>query len=382
MKGLRGSKRSQAGGAGALLRGLCCAAALGLFPSSFAEAQELRAASPGEVGVSASTRFAVRKLGDAGVSAYRAGDYASASEKLEKAYELMPVPSLALWSARALVQRGLWTQAAERYFSARRLELGPGDPDIQRQARDVAAAERAALMPRIPSLRVRLEGASPRELDVAIDDSPLPAPLVGEDWPVNPGTHVVVGRRGSERVEATSSVAEGEHGEVVLQFVALPTPATLPTPAALPLPAAAPLAPVPVSVAAGASLEAAPSQAAALEVNDVDHERRASLWRSVGWVSSSVGGAALLASGVAAMVADQRHDRWTERGDCVGTVCVEARDGDVKAYNRLVDVSTAGWIGGAALLGGGILLVLSFPAARGPVDVALGPTSARVVGHF
>jgi uncharacterized protein HemY len=69
--------------------------------------------------VDAATRFAVRKLGDAGVSAYRAGDYESASEKLEKAYELMPVPSLGLWSARALVQRGSWTQAAERYLTTR-----------------------------------------------------------------------------------------------------------------------------------------------------------------------------------------------------------------------------------------------------------------------
>jgi hypothetical protein len=61
---------------------------------------------------------------------------------------------------------------------------------------------------------------------------------------------------------------------------------------------------------------------------------------------------------------------------------VETLDADVKAYNQLVDLSTAGWIGGAALLGGGIFLVLTFPGASGAVDVTLGPASASVGGHF
>lgn len=324
----------------------------------------------------AATRFAVRQLGNAGVSAYRAGDYESASEKLEKAYELLPVPSLALWSARALVQRGLWTRAAERYLTARRLALGPGDPKIQLESRQAAASERAALMPRIPSLRVRLEGARAEEVDVSVDGSALPRLLVGENWPVNPGTHAVVGHRGDERVEASASVREGEHADVVLRF-SEPLAATLPPPLA---PTRALTSPAPAAVAP--SPDPAPRLTGAATAGASPVDDGASLWRGVGWVTVGTGGAALLASAFAALMASQRHERWTSRGDCVGNECVEALDEDVKAYNQLVDLSTAGWISGAALLGGGIFLVLTFPAPSGAVDVALGPGSASVGGRF
>lgn len=327
--------------------------------------------------VDAKTRFAVRKLGAAGVSAYHAGDYEGASEKLEKAYELMPVPSLGLWSARALVRRGLWTRAAERYLTTRRLDLGPGDPKIQRQALQAAAAERAALMPRIPSLRVRLEGARAEEVSVSVDGSPLPALLVGEDWPVDPGTHAVVGRRGSEQVEATSSVTEGEHTEVVLHFSTPPRGEPLAAVPQLPL---APPAEATITPTSSHLPAPAPNDAVMDGASPADGGQP--IWRGVGWVSLGAGGAALLASTFAALVASQRHERWTSRGDCVGNGCVEALREEVEAYNRLVDLSTAGWISGAALLGGGIFLVLTFPAASGSVDVALGPASASVGGHF
>ena len=48
------------------------------------------------------TRDAARGLGLSGVEAYQAGDYDVASNRLEKAYSLINVPSLGLWSARAL----------------------------------------------------------------------------------------------------------------------------------------------------------------------------------------------------------------------------------------------------------------------------------------
>jgi hypothetical protein len=239
-------------------------------------------------------------------------------------------------------------------------------------------------MPRIPSLRVRLEGARAEELELSVDGSPLPLLLVGEDWPVNPGTHLVVGRRGNERVEATSTVTEGEHADVVLRFSPRPA-ATLPAAATLP-PAATALAPTPP--VADAPLTRGPTRLTAPAPSDgaVDGaspaDGGASFWRGVGWVTMGVGGVTLLGSGFAALVASQRHDRWTERGDCVGTQCVETLSSDVASYNQLVDLSTAGWITGAALLGSGIFLVLNFPAASGSVDVALGPASASVGGHF
>jgi hypothetical protein len=58
------------------------------------------------------TRGAARTLGYDGVKAYNAGDYAVADQKLEKAYRVLKVPSLGLWSARTLVKLGRLVEAS------------------------------------------------------------------------------------------------------------------------------------------------------------------------------------------------------------------------------------------------------------------------------
>src|SRR5882724_7468657 len=98
------------------------------------------------------TRAAARALGNQGVQAYAAHDYAGALDKLDRAYHSLPVPSLGLWSARALAQTGKLVAASERYLEVARLEVKGGDLAIQQQAKADAASDRAALMPRIPNL--------------------------------------------------------------------------------------------------------------------------------------------------------------------------------------------------------------------------------------
>jgi hypothetical protein len=342
---------------------------LGAARAPLVHAQEgsVRPAAP----IDDATRAAVRRLGEAGLAAYQAEKYEEASERLEKAYGLMPVPSLALWSARALVARGLWTRGAERYLSARRLDLGPGDPQIQLSAQRMAAEERAALMPRIPSLRVVLSSAVASEVRISIDGAALPPLLVGEDWPVDPGEHVVIGIRGEERVEARSSVKEGEHAELMLHFV---EQAEL-----------GPSLPAAGVSAAPAEPPAAPSVRGAESAPDAAPPPRGTEgapWRGVGWVGIGVGGAALLTSGVLGLIAKDRGEALTSGPDCAGDFCLEKRRDDVESYNRLVDLSTVGWITGAALVGAGALLVLVVPGSEGSLGVALGPSAVRVSGQF
>jgi hypothetical protein len=309
------------------------------------------------------------------VAAYRAEKYDEASERLEKAYRLMPVPSLALWSARALVARGLWTRAAERYLSARRLALGPGDPQIQLSAQRRALEERAALVPRIPTLRVLLAGAEAAEVRISVDGSALPALLVAEHWPVDPGTHGVVGVRGEEQVEATSSVKEGEHAEVVLHFAERSSevaPSVAPSDVAL----------EPASARGPAANEPLTAGSTGAEPRAIVRDTQATPWRSVGWVSLGVGSAALLTSGALGLAAQGRREELAKSGDCAGGACLERQRGDVESYNRLVDFSTVGWIGGAALAGGGLLLVLSVPGSEGAAHVAVGPNAVGLSGQF
>lgn len=318
-------------------------------PGSALAAEPARApsAAPSASVIDDATRAAVRKLGDAGTNAYEAGDYELASEKLEKAFQLLMVPSLALWSARALAKRGLLAQAAERYLLVQRLDAGPGNPAVQDEARRQAALERAELMPRLPYLRVRLDGASAGEVSVSVDGAPLPALLVGEDWPANPGAHHVVGTRGAERVEASCELAEGQTLEVVLRFP-------------------------------HRSRVASATQADVTGV--VDAAESGLPWRSIGWVTLGIGGATLVASGVVGIVASREYDALTSSADCLAEQCLSSRRSDVESYHRLVDVSTFGWISGAVLAGAGTLLVLTAPGSD--VSVGLGPAGANVGGRF
>src|SRR4051812_32633181 len=104
------------------------------------------------------TRDAARALGLSGVEAYQAGNYDAASDKLEKAYALMNVPSIGLWSARALAKRNLLVEAANRYFEVASLQLPQGDAAVQRQAQVDAQTELELLRSQIPKLAIRVGG--------------------------------------------------------------------------------------------------------------------------------------------------------------------------------------------------------------------------------
>ncbi|HEX2674260.1 MAG TPA: hypothetical protein VHM25_25460, partial [Polyangiaceae bacterium] len=164
------------------------------------------------------TRNTARKLGYAGVEAYQAGDYRTASEKLEKAYAVLRVPSLGLWSARALVKLGKWVEGAERYTQIGQLGASSGNEAVQKRARADAESELAALTPKIPSITVQVTGAPLSEVSVQIDGAPIAPELLGEARPVNPGPHKIEGQRGDEHAVVELSLAESEHQPAVLAF--------------------------------------------------------------------------------------------------------------------------------------------------------------------
>src|SRR5689334_3893827 len=96
-----------------------------------------------------SARAGARDLGPGGVEAYQGGNYTLATDKLGRAFEILRVPSLGLWSARALAKSGKLVEASERYLVVTRLDAS-GDIAVQNQAKAEAATEREALLPKIP----------------------------------------------------------------------------------------------------------------------------------------------------------------------------------------------------------------------------------------
>ncbi len=80
-----------------------------------------------------------RRLYEAGVRAYRQGDFVTAAERMQRAYEVFPSPALAYNAARVLERMGQYARAADYY----RRYLEQGQP---------SAEERAALQRRIEQL--------------------------------------------------------------------------------------------------------------------------------------------------------------------------------------------------------------------------------------
>jgi hypothetical protein len=279
-------------------------------------------------------RAEARKIGYAGVEAYQAGDFATAHDRLETAYQMLRVPSLGLWSARALTKLGKLVEAEARYLEVIRLPTSVGDEAIQEQARQDARNERAELARRIPSLLVRVDGAPAAEVAVTIDGAPLTGSAIGESHLVNPGRHRIEGVRGTARASADVAAAEGEQKSAVLRFAG-----------------------------AGADASGTPAADVALTAPSGGGARTRTM-RTVGWATVAAGGAGIVVGAVTGLVAISKKGSLDDAG-CVSGSCPIGQRDAVDSYERMRLVSGVGLIAGAVLAGAGTYLLLTTPANDG-----------------
>jgi hypothetical protein len=270
------------------------------------------------------------------VESYQAGDFKGAAEKLEKSYRVLKAPSLGLWSARALVKLDLWVEASERYREVLNTQPSGGDMAVQKQAQAEAESELEGLSPKIPTLVLKLEGASAAEVQATIDGKAVAPELLGAPTPLNPGAHAVVALRGSERQSLQVQVAAGDEKTALLRFSGKPLAAPNPTRPVL----------------------AAPNVA-----THRDDPGRGSVMRSVGWAAIVVGGAGLAAGGITGALALGKKSSIDDAPECHDNVCTKGAgvDATVNGYNTLRTVSTVGFVAGGVLAATGVVLVLAAP---------------------
>ncbi len=300
-------------------------------------------------------REQARRLADEGADFYDRGDYPAALDKLRQAEALMPVPTIGLHVARALVALGRLRDAAEQYQRTIDLPidetLAPELVAVQTEARETARAERVAMLASMPKLAIRATGARPDSL--TLDGDPLDPARLPMIVPVDPREHVVVARLGTRRFQETVRLGSAEQKAVVIDLAAPPSPT--------------PPAPPP----------RAPERDAATDP-----------LLPVGWVAIGVGSAlvatSLVSYGVAAAKASELEDR------CPDHVCRQSQAGDVRedieGYDALRSASMVTGIAGGALLAGGMVMLLVVPAFSGEqrdafVAPILGP-SVGVHGRF
>jgi hypothetical protein len=332
-----------------------------------------RAAEP-----DASTRAAARKIALGGVYALQQDNAEVASQKLEKAFELLPAPSIALWSARALAKRGLLVEAAERYIQAGRLPPSEGNEQtIQAQAQKDAARELSELTPRIPRLVLALEHARPSEVQISMDGKQVSSALIGEEQPANPGAHKVTATRGSEQVEQSFNLAEGQRGQVVLRFQKLsPRAAVPPTSTKTPGTGSKPQ----WSTYASTSSTSTSSPAAAGSKGGGN---------GLAVVSLVLGGAGLVTGTVTGVLAMSKRSDLHNNSDCTGDRCLATVRNEVHNFRTLRTVSSIGFIAGGVFTATGIVLLLANGSSsnkgelsRPAVALRLAPGDVSLTGRF
>jgi hypothetical protein len=306
----------------------------------------------------AATRSAGRRLAQDGVALLQQGKSAEASEKLEKAYQLLQVPSVALWSGRALVARGYWVEASERYVEASRLSGFKGDQQVQLQAQQDAARELESLTPRIPTLVVLVPLGQGERPVVTLDGKLVPTALVGEEQPVNPGTHQLKVVLGAKQASRQVTLAEAEKKRESLSPDDAPnrgSPALAPAPG-------------------GPERDEGP--------------KHHSMQRTLGFVALAAGGAGLIVGGVSGGLALSKHAALEDGGQCRGDDCLPGVRSDVESLDTLRTVSTIGFVAGGVLASTGLVLLLTSKPegsakARAPgFALRVAPTSVTLSGAF
>ena len=160
-----------------------------------------------------------RNLAKAGKRDFDSGHWEDAEQKFQQAYAIAQVPTLAVWTARTKVKRGQLVAGAELYRQA--MHLSPNDlwiGNAQEKAQTDAKQELEALVPRIPRLRVHVQGAEPADIALTIDDSAITGAWAGLERPMDPGRHRIVGKRHIESLELVIDLQESEGKDAFLKF--------------------------------------------------------------------------------------------------------------------------------------------------------------------
>ncbi len=294
------------------------------------------------------TRDAARSLGLAGVEAYQAGNYDAASDKLEKAYSIMNVPSLGLWSARALAKRNLLLEAAGRYLEATGLQLPQGDAAVQRQAQVDAQSELEQLRPQIPRLVIRVNGASPSDVTLSIDGQAVASSVIGKPRLINPGSHRVEAQLGAVQKSATVELLAGKEASVMLELgpgVARNGPVAQPPPIG--------------------DNSSAPS----------------SMRRTLGWVGIGAGGVGIALGSVMGALTISKRASLKDSG-CSDTRCPHDKQAQVDRLNTFRSVASVGFIAGGVLATSGIVLLLTAPSSEHQLAAAVTGESVALTGRF
>lgn len=299
------------------------------------------------------TRAQARELAQRGSDAFTSGDFNGAQDLFHRAYMLVQAPSLSLREARALVKLGRLVEALDAYARTTRTPVDDKSPPAYREAVDAASSELQALRPRVPQLKIIVEGGAGGASTVTVDGKAVSPALIGVASAANPGKHEIVATSGNgSSARGSVELVEGETKEVHLTLAA-----------------------------GGGAVTAATTSTHDVSVAPSHPPQR--LW---GFVALGVGAAGLGTGLVAGLMATSKHS--SAQSECPNSVCVAGSQGekDLDSFRTLRTVSTIGYVVGGVGAAAGVTLLLLTPKSprsqSASVHVVVSPSSLGVVGAF
>ena len=294
-------------------------------------------------------RTAARALAAQGAVAFEEHDFELALTLFERAGAIIPAPTITLMEARTLVELGRWIEALERYGATEHmLSLDPTN-EAYLDAAAAAEHEEQALLQRVPTLRVRVEGAVAGEtLELHVDGKKIPPALAAIDRPSDPGLHHLdvqtsLGRSAAREV----TLVERAHEDIDLRLGPLAPPPPPP-------PAPAPLAPAP------------------------PHAMAANPANTLGW-AFVISGAAFAGVGTLTGVMALNHKSDLD-AQCTQGACPPSSADTIDAYRRERAISYTSFVLGGLAVAGGTYLVLTHPTRR--VALYVTPNRVALGGSF
>lgn len=300
-----------------------CSALVALAPAGEAAAQP----------VDYATKMTARKLADEALKLFDKGEYEAALQKFELADQLVPAPTLGVRAARCLVKLGRLVEASERYLEVVKMQLPPAAPLQHKKAQAEALDEREKLMPRIPTVLVTLKGPRGDGVEVSLDGKKLPDALLGQEQPIDPGKHKLEAARKDTTVKREVDLKESDKANVELKLPPLPLPPPPPEPP------------------------------------------EAKTYRALGWIGISAGAGLFLVGVGNGLAAIAQQSALLEK--CPDRRCTPEHHAADSLYDVTRAISTAGLIGGVALGGAGLTLLLLAPKAPAPA----APSAAGGAGE-
>lgn len=313
----------------------------------------------------AEDKATARDLAKEGIAAEQKGDCATAIDRLERAESLFHAPPHLQFLARCYTKVGRLVDATETWRKLT-LEPLPGNaPPAFKEAIVEANAELPKLEPRLARLTLK----SSQKYDgfaVEVDGKVWPNAALDVARVIDPGKHVVRARAtGYKTREESVELSEGKSEVITMTLEAGGDPAGV-----------APLA------STSASATTAPTSTAAPTASPTTDRPRSSGLKTVGYVATGVGLAALIGGAVTGLMATSKFNKL--ESDCPDrkNCAISDLDQRTKSVQTLSTTTNILLIGGGVLAAVGLTVVLLAPSGRsGSPAVSLQFSPGPAGGH-